>query len=354
MNKILPVCGFIALSSSAFAQDIKGISFSHQDWEIYCSNTGTCRAAGYQNEAERNEPASLLLTRQAGPRQAVQVEFALARYEVASFPTTKLKNIHFYINGKDLGVVSFEGTDFPLMGKLSANQVNALLQRSRQQTEIVFKNAQLQWNISDAGMTAVLLKMDDFQKRIGTVGALTKKGQADESKVLTAQPRFSVKQIKTSSKPYLILQPNNKRYAALYRNLMAAQPMPKREGFCEGMYEDGETKPQMIELYKLTNKKVLAMTLCWRGAYNEGYGAWVLDDSLVNKANFVTEQASEFYNGILSSSQKGRGIGDCWASDEWVWDGQKFVHTQDRWTGMCKGLAAGGVWDLDQIEAIVK
>ncbi|EKU52067.1 PF06674 family protein [Acinetobacter sp. WC-323] len=342
------------LSSSAFAQDIKGISFSHQDWEIYCSNTGTCRAAGYQNEAERNEPASLLLTRQAGPRQAVQVEFALARYEEESFPAAKLKNIHFYINGKDLGVVSFEGTEFPLMGKLSANQVNALLQQSRQQTEILFKNAQLQWNISDAGMTAVLLKMDDFQKRIGTVGALIKKGQADESKVLAAQPRFSVKQIKTSSKPYLTLQPNNKRYAALYRNLMAAQPMPKREGFCEGMYEDGETKPQTIELYKLTNKKVLAMTLCWRGAYNEGYGAWVLDDSLANKANFVTEQASEFYNGIISSSQKGRGIGDCWASDEWVWDGQKFVHTQDRWTGMCKGLAAGGVWDLDQIEAIVK
>lgn len=354
MNKILTVCGFIALSSSAFAQDIKGISFSHQDWEIYCSNTGTCRAAGYQNEAERNEPASLLLTRQAGARQPVQVEFALARYEEESFPAAKLKNIHFYINGKDLGVVSFEGTEFPLMGKLSANQVNALLQPSRQQTEIVFKNAQLQWNISDAGMTAVLLKMDDFQKRIATVGALIKKGQADESKVLAAQPRFTVKQIKTSSKPYLTLQPNNKRYVALYRNLMAAQPTPKQEGFCEGMYEDGETKPQTIELYKLTNKKVLAMTLCWRGAYNEGYGAWVLDDSLANKANFVTEQASEFYNGILSSSQKGRGIGDCWASDEWVWDGQKFVHTQDRWTGMCKGLAAGGVWDLDQIETIVK
>lgn len=354
MNKILTVCCFIALSSSAFAQDIKGISFSHQDWEIYCSNTGTCRAAGYQNEAERNEPASLLLTRQAGARQPVQVEFALARYEEASFPATKLKNIHFYINGKDLGVVSFEGTEFPLMGKLSANQVNALLQQSRQQTEILFKNAQLQWNISDAGMTAVLLKMDDFQKRIATVGALIKKGQADESKVLAAQPRFTVKQIKTSSKPYLTLQPNNKRYAALYRNLIAAQPTSKQEGFCEGIYEDGETKPQAIELYKLTNKKVLAMTLCWRGAYNEGYGAWVLDDSLANKANFVTEQASEFYNGILSSSQKGRGIGDCWASDEWVWDGQKFVHTQDRWTGMCKGLAAGGVWDLDQIEAIVK
>jgi hypothetical protein len=53
----------MALSSTSFAQEIKGISFSHQDWEIYCSNTGTCRAAGYQNEDGQNEPASVLLTR---------------------------------------------------------------------------------------------------------------------------------------------------------------------------------------------------------------------------------------------------------------------------------------------------
>ena len=30
------------------------------------------------------------------------------------------------------------------------------------------------------------------------------------------------------------------------------------------------------------------------------------------------------------------------------------VTTKDMWTGMCKGLAAGGVWELDQIEAVVK
>ncbi|MES0382920.1 hypothetical protein AB0862_034220, partial [Acinetobacter baumannii] len=26
----------------------------------------------------------------------------------------------------------------------------------------------------------------------------------------------------------------------------------------------------------------------------------------------------------------------------------------DMWTGMCKGLAAGGVWELDRIESVVK
>ncbi|WP_288401418.1 DUF1176 domain-containing protein [uncultured Acinetobacter sp.] len=354
MKNILSVCCFMALSSTSFAQEIKGISFSHQDWEIYCSNTGTCRAAGYQNEDGQNEPASVLLTRKAGAKQTVSAEFALANFEQESLPAAKLQNIHFYVNGKDLGQVSVDGTEFPIMGKLSTNQVNGLLQQAKQKTDIVFKNSNVQWQISDAGMTASLLKMDDFQKRVGTVGALIKKGNADESKVLAAQPKLVVKKVKTADKPYLTLQPKTKQYQSVYPLLMAAQPIPKEEGFCEGIYNGDGTESQPIELYKLSNNKVLAMTLCWRGAYNEGYGAWVLDQSLTGKATFVTEHASDFYEGVIQSAQKGRGIGDCWSSGEWVWDGQKFVHTKDMWTGMCKGLAAGGVWELDKIEAVVK
>lgn len=354
VKNILSVCCFMALSSTSFAQEIKGISFSHQDWEIYCSNTGTCRAAGYQNEDGQNEPASVLLTRKAGAKQTVSAEFALANFEQESLPAAKLQNIHFYVNGKDLGQVSVDGTEFPIMGKFSTNQVNGLLQQAKQKTDIVFKNSNVQWQISDAGMTASLLKMDDFQKRIGTVGALIKKGSTDESKILAAQPKLVVKKVKTADKPYLTLQPKTKQYQSVYPLLMAAQPIPKEEGFCEGIYNGDGTESQPIELYKLSNNKVLAMTLCWRAAYNEGYGAWVLDQSLTGKATLVTEHASDFGLGVMSSAQKGRGIGDCWSSDEWVWDGQKFVHTKDMWTGMCKGLAAGGVWELDQIEAVVK
>lgn len=354
VKNILSVCCFMALSSTSFAQEIKGISFSHQDWEVYCSNTGTCRAAGYQNEDGQNEPASVLLTRKAGAKQTVSAEFALANFEQESLPAAKLQNIHFYVNGKDLGQVSVDGTEFPIMGKLSTNQVNGLLQQAKQKTDIVFKNSNVQWQISDAGMTASLLKMDDFQKRVGTVGALIKKGSTNESKVLAAQPKLVVKKVKTADKPYLTLQPKTKQYQSVYPLLMAAQPIPKEEGFCEGIYNGDGTESQPIELYKLSNNKVLAMTLCWRAAYNEGYGAWVLDQSLTGKATLVTEHASDFGSGMMSSAQKGRGIGDCWSSDEWVWDGQKFVHTKDMWTGMCKGLAAGGVWELDQIEAVVK
>ena len=45
----------------------------------------------------------------------------------------------FYINGKDLGMVGVDGTELPIMGKLNSSQVNAVLQQSKQKTEIVFK-----------------------------------------------------------------------------------------------------------------------------------------------------------------------------------------------------------------------
>ncbi|MGQ3892335.1 DUF1176 domain-containing protein [Legionella sp. CNM-4043-24] len=346
MKNTISACCLAAISSCALAQEIKGISFTHRDWEIFCSNTGTCRAAGYQKDEDFNFPASILLTRKAGPKQAVTAEFALSNQE-HKIDADKLKNLHFYVNDKDLGPLTVDDAEDPAMGKLSNQQVEALLHEPGQHTGIKIKNVHYQWNISDAGMTAVLLKMDDFQKRIGTQGALVKKGKADESEVLAAQPEFTVKHVITAEKPYLILQPGSRQYKAIYSTLMTTH-QNSDDDLCE------EDRFEPIELYKLSNQKVLVKTLCWRAAYNEGYGVWVMNNSLTGKAVFVTAMASDYDSGIISSSQKGRGIGDCWSIDEWVWNGNKFVQTKDRWTGMCRALTAGGVWSLDKIEAIVK
>lgn len=103
-----------------------------------------------------------------------------------------------------------------------------------------------------------------------------------------------MKQVKTASKPYLTLQPNNKQYQSVYKSLMAAQPTPKQDGFCEGVYTSDGVKPQSIELYKLSNKKYW-QRLCAGVEHIRRYGAWVLDESLTGKAIFVTEHASDFW-----------------------------------------------------------
>ena len=345
---------FMAASPLTFAKDIQGMTFSHQDWEVSCSNTGTCRAAGYQDDRSENMPASILLTRKAGAKQPIQLQFALANGE-RTLDKTKLNNIHLYINAEDLGALTVDGSELPLMGTLSQPQVKGLLQHAAKNVNIVFKNTDYSWTISDQGMTATLLKMDDFQQRVGTLGAVVKKGALSEANVLMPQPKLRVKKVNTAMRPYRTLRPQTQQYLALHKVLMAAHAKNQAtEGFCEGIYGENGVQPQKIELYKLSNQKVLATTLCWRGAYNEGYGAWVIDQSLQGKAHLVTESASDFAVGEISSAQKGRGIGDCWALNEWIWNGKSFIQTLNRSTGLCKGVAAGGVWNLDLIEAVAK
>ena len=328
--------------ASSQSNALQGLYFQHQDWELACDNTGTCRAAGYQSDDDFEQPMSMLLTRQAGAKTAVQGQLQIQE---------DITQATLFLNGRVLQQLNFHER----ISNLSAASVQKLLAQARKHVVIELKHAQQRWKLSGAGMSAVLLKMDEFQKRGGTFSALVNKGTANESQVLAPQAQFSVKQIKTATQPYLTLQPNHPQYANLHQRLMAARPKQKQaDVFCEGIYTENKVEPQTIELYALSNHKVLATTLCWRGAYNVGYGAWVLDRSLTGKASFVTEIASDVGNGQINSAQKGRGIGDCWSTNEWIWNGQRFIQTLDRWSGMCKGLAAGGVWELDRIEAIVK
>jgi len=51
-------------------------------------------------------------------------------------------------------------------------------------------------------------------------------------------------------------------------------------------------------------------------------------------------------DGMISSAQKGRGLGDCWATESWTWDGRSFVHSAESTSGLCRLITAGGPWDL--------
>ena len=51
----------VAFAASAGETAEAPVAFSHGDWELVCDNTGTCRAAGYQQDGE-SLPVSVLLT----------------------------------------------------------------------------------------------------------------------------------------------------------------------------------------------------------------------------------------------------------------------------------------------------
>lgn len=329
------------LSQSAQAEDIPGLMFSHKDWEIKCDNTRTCRAAGYQAD-NRDEFVSVLLTRRAGPRQPVTGQLKIDDYSERESlqKVSPVFILAMKINGRDLGKVLINQNS--LVADLSTKQVAALIAALAGNSTIEWLAGEDIWQLSDEGAAAILLKMDEFQGRIGTSGALVKKGSLDENSVLPALPM-----------PVVIAAPLAQPRAgdnllprdALRNALQATITIDGGECFELSGSESGESGESELSIIRLSKTKLLVSTLCWQAAYNVGSGFWVINDSPPYNPVLVTTSGTDYDDDGISENQKFRGLGDCWSHEGWTWDGKEFIHTESSTTGMCK-LVAGGTWTL--------
>jgi hypothetical protein len=88
---------------------------------------------------------------------------------------------------------------------------------------------------------------------------------------------------------------------------------------------------------------------CWLAAYNYGTGYWIVNAAPPFQPVLVTDSATDLGDdGSISAHHKGRGIGDCWGTRKWQWDGKQFLQTEDRHTGQCK-LMSGRTWELPSL-----
>jgi hypothetical protein len=345
MNAIkLAFASTILASAHAYPAAFPNIPFNHQDWELVCDNTRTCRAAGYQPEqAERN--ASILLTRRAGPAAPVQAELQLEATD-ESIP----KRLRMRINGHDFGDVAITG------GKagLSPSQTVALLNALPKASQLAWTANGKSWAISLKGANAVLLKMDEFQGRLDTPGAIIRKGQRPESAVL---PSLPVPEITAAPFDSDKAQPDlipPKQRAALFAEIRKATPKDEMNlDSCED-FDKSTADPEKWSVYRLSAKQHLVSVECWSAAYNSGAGYWVVNAQSPYAPVYVTNLGTGYVQGEISSSQRGRGIGDCMSSDTWTWDGRAFVHTESLTTGMCRHIAPGGAWELPTLIVKVK
>jgi hypothetical protein len=333
---ILQLCAghaFGAEGGTEKARFLPGVSFSHNDWELACDNTMTCRAAGYNAEGE--SPVSILITRKAGPHEPVLAEVKLGVDDNGNRPTGKLR---IRINGRDHGRMVVDAQS----AKLNPKQVEALLTSLRASSTIEIVLGDDVWPVSESGSSAVLLKMDEFQGRLGTTGALVRPGRRGEDGVAKPLPVPVVRMAP--------LSPAQSRDKALEKNppaslIKALRATLKNPDDCEDLFAKG-TLHEGFRVIRLSSKRLLVTTRCWLAAYNEGSGCWVVDDSPSFHAVLVTTSASSCENGSISSAQKARGPGDCWSGDEWTWDGEQFVLTRSFSTGKCKEIEPGGAWNL--------
>ncbi|WP_303639018.1 DUF1176 domain-containing protein [Stenotrophomonas tuberculopleuritidis] len=335
----------LALAPAAHAatpEPKAGVAFQHNDWTLACDNTRTCRAAGYSPESLGNL-LSLMLERAGGPGTKVLVRLRNGEDGESPMPTGALR---LRLNGKDLGPVRDTGDgDKELLQQAQTNALLAALPR-RARIQIVDGKGTA-WPISDSGATAVLLKMDEAQGRLGTPGALVRRGDKAEASVPAALPVPVIVRGRLAA-PRAADEALAK-VLALRKAMIASLPNADE---CTRLSEGEQDE---IEIQRLDAGHVLASTRCFMGAYNFSSGYWVVQDKAPYQAQFVTSDAEDFDrdDATLRGRFRGRGIGDCFSGHDWAWDGTRFVKSSEFTTGQCRGVA-GGHWQLPTVVSTVK
>ena len=334
MKKVI-LLSLLPFTAMAASTSIQGIG-NYQDWDLVCDNTGTCRMAGYQDES--SDPVSILFTRAAGENAAVEGKFTILPFGEADRDVQVGQDIEIWLNGKSLGKVKHISDDAP--DKLTEEQTKALLSGLKKESEIRLTYGKTTLKVSDKGAAAAMLKMDEFQQRLNTPSALISQGQ-EKHAVLAPKVEPKIDAVSVKNRKTTELKLGEKQYD----NVLAL--LRKAHDGCV----DEDLESQDITLYPLTQNKVLAEALCARAAYQYTNYYAVLDDKLskveqvladqYNEAGYDEKQGYAFVRGIY----KGRVIGDCWNSEDAVWNGKIFIRTSEWTTGSCKGFT-GGAWQL--------
>ena len=321
------------------APSLKGFEKTYQDWDLICDNTGTCNMAGYP-EYYPEHPVSILFTRSAGEQASVTAQLALLPEDVGN------KTAEIILNGQSLGAIqniSEEG-----IAKLSEKQTTELLTALKGNADIEVVFGEFKEKVSDKGAAAAMLKMDEFQQRLNTPSALIRQGQ-EKHAVLAPQAAPKIEAVRVNNRQTTELKRGEKQFDAVLALLRKSNRTNKNsENYCYALHKDDVWNEQ-ITLYPLTKGKVLAEAICLAGAYQSTYYYAVLDEKLTkieqvlaNQYNYADYDKNTHVLKV-EGSFKGRGIGDCWAGQEAVWNGKTFIRTEEHTSGSCKGFA-GGAW----------
>lgn len=339
---------------AAYGTPFEGWGFVQDDWQVVCDNTLTCRAAGYAEESQLDMPASILLT--ALPKVALpmaQVQFLSESSEQG------FTDVELWLNGKNFGNLTSDDDGYTY--DLTPSQLTYLLSHARLNTKIEIKAGGKSWFISDKGMSAVLLKLDEVQGRVGTPIALISKNSPNRQTPKSAKPLPVIKKAFSYSDDdkqqldpakLIYFRKNIEKWIDIDDEQLIGSE--DNMGDCELINPKTEANQRMQEygadrldwmFTPVDAKHTLASHVCWQGAYNEGSGYWLIDHEKPSQPELITTSGNEYSDGEIWATHKDRGIGDCWNRRIWTWNGQTFAKSEEASTGMCRGFA-GGAWAL--------
>ncbi|MDG2534553.1 DUF1176 domain-containing protein [Sphingomonas sp. HITSZ_GF] len=296
---------------------------TYGDWVVACDNLNGCEMTSLQPgeqpvpEDDSAWDASMSVTRAAGPAGGFTVEVW-----AAAAPSGK---VTLRIDDAAIAAAAAGGESVTFTGADAARIVAAM--PNGKALTLVDGSGKVAARISLAGSSASLRHIDANQGRAGTVTAIVAKGSKPASAVPAAKAPAQIAALRPSGTP-----------ATVSKAMRAGM---ERQSECDGLYDGAESVPE-VESFALGGGKTLALLPCGAGAYNFSSVAFVLAGSKAVRAVFDDGNDGMLVNagfdkGVLSSYNKGRGIGDCGGSQTYVWDGTRFRLTEARVMGECRG-----------------
>lgn len=305
-------------------------SQEYKDWSVACDNIKHCEAAGAQTEDGDSEPVSLWIARDAGPGTPLKAKIAVQREDEVPIGKLTLKIGKYVVRGLEAD------TD------LSPAQANAILTHALEADSAEISDDKTRWVLSFAGLKAALLKIDDVQGRIGTPGALLRRGNKPEASVPAAKP---VPTLRAAPAPKGIA-PGEK-----VRDAILAELKKSKDACFEDLPDDDDPD---ASIHPISATQVLVVRDCWRAAYQSGIGVWIANAKPPYRPKRLTFPTpgggtpddtvsnGEFDGVTMQGYGKGRGLFDCGAGWTWVWTGAQF-ELVEAWSGpLCRGMPGGG------------
>lgn len=300
------------------------------DWVVACDNVRSCEMTslvpGDGMEAdEAHSNVSLSIARAAGPAGGFTVEVGFNRAE--SGEATLIAD------GEVIAGAVPKGDSMRFAGNQAARIVAALA-KARELRLIDIGGAEIGL-VSLAGSSAALRFIDAEQGRSGTVSAAVAKGGKPAAAVPGAVAGPVVRFVRPGGTPVPIA-------AALKRAMLKAADCSDEAG------EDPD-----IEAYAIGGGATLALLPCGAGAYNYMTVPFVIRGGKPVPARFDFAPGMDKDSAVpmlvnagwdaktarLSSYSKGRGLGDCGSSEDYVWDGAGFRLVEARQMIECRGSA---------------
>ncbi|MEK1890597.1 MAG: DUF1176 domain-containing protein [Phyllobacterium sp.] len=309
---------------------------SFKGWVVGCDNLRNCTALGMA--PDNDDSAYVRVTRGGGIGDRPKVAITIDIGADAAKSTLKLE-----LNGATTGTVSADPLQTTVDGSLATASLEGdaaagLIEAMRNATSMsvtILQDAKTgaKCDIPLTGSAAAFLYLDDEQKRVGTETALAMKGSAASSALLPLPVASVVRAVKLTEIP---------------------DPLPKRpEGVKEPPADSGCTSDFPDMAIKLSNKLTLWGVCNATGAYNIDYTYWIVGEGKPRLARFnIPGLKTDFYPGTatnlsladdsvtLNSFAKGRGLGDCGTSADWVWDGEGLRLARYSELDACSGVVS--------------